>query len=118
MSMSRSIRRACAVSSMAGADAPTRATCQFPPSFENAGLRDLRRWRRGHGNFRIDLAHHAIAAMPLGGIEAGVGAFDQRLDGVALVQRGDADRDRHTAEMLAGGTLHQFFGHYRAADVI
>jgi DNA transformation protein and related proteins len=29
--------------------------------------------------FRIDLRDHAVAARPLGGVEAGVGAFDQRI---------------------------------------
>ena len=36
------------------------------------------------GDFRIGLAHHPVAAMPLGGIEAGVGALDQGLRAVAL----------------------------------
>ena len=38
------------------------------------------------GDFRVGLAHHAVAAAALGRIEAGVGALDQRLRRVVLVQ--------------------------------
>ena len=72
----------------------------------------------GRRDFRVGLADHAVAAVALGGIEAGVGALDQRLRGVALAQRRDADRDRDAAEVLAGRALHQFLGHHGAADVV
>ena len=39
------------------------------------------------GELRVGLADHPVAAVALGGIEAGVGALDQRLRGVALAQR-------------------------------
>ena len=56
---------------------------------------------------RIGLADHAVAAVALGRIEAGVGARDQRLRGVALARGGDAERDGDAAEVLAGRALHQ-----------
>src|SRR4029450_11790407 len=45
------------------------------------------------GVFRIDFADHAVAAVALGGVEAGVGALDQRVGVVTRLQHGDADRD-------------------------
>ena len=74
--------------------------------------------RGGGADLRIGLAHHPVAAVPLGGIEAFVAALDQRLRVVVLLQGGDADRDGDAAEMLAGRALHQLLGHHRAADVV
>src|SRR3954467_8635780 len=60
------------------------------------------------GVFGIDFADHAVTAVALGGIEAGIGAFDQRIRVVARLEYGDADRDRDPAENFAGGFLLQF----------
>ena len=70
------------------------------------------------GVFRIDFADHAVAAVALGGVEAGVGALDQRIRVVARLQHGDADRDGDAAENFAGRFLLQFLRHHGAADVV
>jgi len=44
----------------------------------------------------------------LGGVKAAIGAPDQRLRSVNLVQGGNADRTRHATEMLDCRTLYQF----------
>ena len=68
--------------------------------------------------FGIGLADHAVAAVALGRIEAGVGALDQRIRVVARRQRGNAGRDRDAAEDLAGRLLLQFLRHHGATDVV
>jgi hypothetical protein len=50
-----------------------------------------------------------VAAGPLGGIEAGVGAFDQRIGVVVWPQQRKPDGYRHPAENLGTGLLLQFF---------
>src|SRR5215831_5356069 len=51
-------------------------------------------------DLRVGLADHAVAAVALGRVEAGVGALDQRMHGVAAAVGGDADRDGDAAEVL------------------
>src|SRR4029078_937444 len=50
--------------------------------------------------FRIRFAAAAVAAVALGGIEAGVGPADKRLSGVAVAQGGDSDGDSDAGEVL------------------
>jgi len=67
---------------------------------------------------RSGLANDAITPLALGGVEAVVGALDQRLRGVVGTQQREADGNRHAAEPLAARSFHQFLGHDRAADVV
>ena len=68
------------------ADAQAGDKAAKPPSNDASAVSgDLGRGRRRE--FRIGLADHAVAAVALGRIEAGVGALDQRLRGVARAQR-------------------------------
>lgn len=68
--------------------------------------------------FGVDFADHAVAAVALGGVEAGVGTFDQCVGVFALLQYGDADGDGDAAEDLAGRLLLQFLRHHSAADMV
>jgi len=70
------------------------------------------------GVFRVGFADHAVAAVALGGVEAGVGALDQRVGFVVGLQHGNSDRYGDAAEDFAGGFLPQFLRHHGAADVI
>src|ERR1051326_264193 len=65
--------------------------------------------RRGHvgvGDLGVGFADHAVAAVALGGVEAGVGASDERLRGIVLAEQRDAHRNGDAAEVLAGRAFH------------
>src|SRR6266702_3161583 len=101
--------------------ASRRATCA--PHHEAAADSvqcDVRRLTSGvlalglGGVFRICLADDAIAAVALGGVEAGIGALDQRIGIVARLQHGNADRDGNAPENFASGFFLQFLRHHSA----
>ena len=54
------------------------------------------------GVFRAGFTGHAVMAVALGGVEAGIGAFEQRMNIVVRLQHGNPDREGDAAKKHLG----------------
>ena len=61
---------------------------------------------------RVGFTDHAVAAVALGGVEAGIGAFEQQMNIVVRFQHGNPDREGDAAKKHLG---HRSCPHSAAA---
>ena len=66
----------------------------------------------------VRLGDDAIAARVLGGVEARVGAVDEGVPGVAGLELGHAERDRHPSEIFSGRALDERLGGDGGANMV
>jgi hypothetical protein len=68
---------------------PVTVVASWAPALQRTASQELRAaLRPGHANGLRRVGHHAVAAVVLGAVEGGVGAFEHVGDGFALALEG------------------------------